>query len=920
MTSYQYDDAPAAPLGLYNIDTDEQMPLYFIDIKVDVIDQFAKVKLTHKYFNPTTNVLNTIFKFPKGLYQVFDGLTVEMNGKTLIGLVGKKENIERKFQYENSIGNTVVKTETVQSPKYTNSFDLLVTTIGNILPGESISLTFSFDQKLDISLNKRFSLMLPLILTPKFVPTSTIRNLINKYVFEGKVDRKTLRAIKQCSDIKYIREGSELYYQYDVNVNIHSTFPIRKVETKNILPTVIIQPDEYNAKVSLDRYNINIPNEDFEIVYEIDQEYLKQPKLLLTKHPKFKDDYAFWYSFSPSEIVQKHMPNLDETIDNFQGNFVFCIDRSGSMSGSRIALAKESLLYFIRSLPDTNSNFDIISFGTKYQAMFGSFVPINERNTEIAICNIEQFNADMGCTNLKEALEHIRDISMKSTLKTRVFVITDGALFDTRECLDLIEETVNLLDIRYFSLGIGNGCDENLVRGIGQRGFGDSEFSKNEIDMTDKVIYLLESSMNIYLTNFKISLKNTPPLFFSNINSNEYTKPLQPINKQINIFGILPKEYVNNNTIECNFSIVNHSDVNISNKVTFDCSQAQLSDILHKIIIGTYYPNAIEQCLKYQILGFDTSFYCLVKENNLTEEELIKKHIEEIKNIPEKFTFYTNRQHSPIIGLYIKTLAGKEFPIPMEPSDTIEEIKKIIEGIEGIPADQQRLIHKGRQLEDNRTLADYNIHRNEVLNLVLRLRGGGDPQVNLVIPIVIDGVKSDKKYNIGSMIKFREMTYEKLRADIAELMKIKEQEYDFLDGEEYLTNKIGSLGYRNIKEIKLIKKINSDNVPIEDKLIKNLRTNGLWEVNEKNLYLINLTKKGWEEFVNRNKDFLSSIVKTMDEKVLLNMYIINFITTKYKEKLARFKLILKKTENAIKKMNSSYSKVIQNQFNEKFKL
>ena len=148
MTSYQYDDAPAAPLGLYNIDTDEQMPLYFIDIKVDVIDQFAKVKLTHKYFNPTTNVLNTIFKFPKGLYQVFDGLTVEMNGKTLIGLVGKKENIERKFQYENSIGNTVVKTETVQSPKYTNSFDLLVTTIGNILPGESISLTFSFDQNL----------------------------------------------------------------------------------------------------------------------------------------------------------------------------------------------------------------------------------------------------------------------------------------------------------------------------------------------------------------------------------------------------------------------------------------------------------------------------------------------------------------------------------------------------------------------------------------------------------------------------------------------------------------------------------------------------------------------------------------------------------------------------------------------------
>lgn len=73
MTSYE--DFATAPLGLYNTDTDEQMPLYFIDISVDVVDQFAKVKLTHKYFNPTDTVMNTTFKFPKGLYQVFDGLT-----------------------------------------------------------------------------------------------------------------------------------------------------------------------------------------------------------------------------------------------------------------------------------------------------------------------------------------------------------------------------------------------------------------------------------------------------------------------------------------------------------------------------------------------------------------------------------------------------------------------------------------------------------------------------------------------------------------------------------------------------------------------------------------------------------------------------------------------------------------------------
>ena len=58
----------------------------------------------------------------------------------------------------------------------------------------------------------------------------------------------------------------------------------------------------------------------------------------------------------------------------------------------------------------------------------------------------------------------------------------------------------------------------------------------------------------------------------------------------------------------------------------------------------------------------------------------------------------------------------------------------------------------------------------------------------------------------------------------------------------------------------------------------------------------------------------------MDEKVLLNMYIIFFITMNFKSKLARFKLILEKTEKAIKKISSSYSKEIQTQFHEKFKL
>ncbi|XP_036389932.1 von Willebrand factor A domain-containing protein 5B1 [Megalops cyprinoides] len=184
-----------------------------------------------------------------------------------------------------------------------------------------------------------------------------------------------------------------------------------------------------------------------------------------------------------------------------QGEFIFLIDRSGSMSGVNISRVKDAMVVILKSLVPA-CLFNIIGFGSTFKTLFPTSQSYGEETLAVACEHIKKIRADMGGTNILGPLNWILRQPLYRGYPRLLFLLTDGAVSNTGKVIELVRSHARFT--RCYSFGIGQSACRRLVIGLSTVSNGTAEFLAEGERLQPKMIKSLKKSMSPVLSDISI--------------------------------------------------------------------------------------------------------------------------------------------------------------------------------------------------------------------------------------------------------------------------------------------------------------------------------------------------------------------------------------------------------------------------------
>nr|XP_020441224.1 von Willebrand factor A domain-containing protein 5B1 isoform X2 [Monopterus albus] len=195
------------------------------------------------------------------------------------------------------------------------------------------------------------------------------------------------------------------------------------------------------------------------------------------------------------------LKSISSDLKKVHGEFIFLIDRSGSMSGVNINRVKDAMVVILKSLVP-GCLFNIIGFGSTFKSLFTTSQDYEEEALALACEYVRKLRADMGGTNILAPLNWILRQPMFSGHPRLLFLLTDGAVSNTGKVIALVRSHARY--IRCFTFGIGQKTCRRLVQGLATVSKGTAEFLADGERLQPKMIKSLKKTMSPVLSDISI--------------------------------------------------------------------------------------------------------------------------------------------------------------------------------------------------------------------------------------------------------------------------------------------------------------------------------------------------------------------------------------------------------------------------------
>ncbi|KAJ7584986.1 von Willebrand factor type A domain-containing protein, partial [Mycena floridula] len=445
-------------LGYYVNHQIVSLPLLDVNATVSIKDLAAQVKLVQAFTNEAAISVDAMYSFPVPARAAVSGFTlIKEDGTRVLGIV--QEKAEAQKTYDDAVSEGKLASLMVQQTP-----DVFQVSVGNILAKEKVTIELVYSTELtEDEDNDSIRFHLPAHIGTRYGQAPS-----------GYRQPQTL-------DIH-------------VAISVESLSPIRKISCPSHSVSVELGPDPTTASnLPFSNYaRVSLASDsalDKDFVLAVEATGLDSPRCLAEVHPTNET-----IGMALTLVPKFHLP------DPITQEFIFLVDRSGSMQGSRMAAARKALVIMLRSLPRKNTFFQIVSFGSRSSALWSQGSRLYDQETlDEATRHVDSMEADFGGTEIRAGLEMSFEKRM-SDRPTSVFLLTDGDAWDLNGVLDTVKAKVEAVQsksayLRVFTFGIGDSASTAMCEGIARAGNGASMMvGEKEATMTGKITRLVKAA------------------------------------------------------------------------------------------------------------------------------------------------------------------------------------------------------------------------------------------------------------------------------------------------------------------------------------------------------------------------------------------------------------------------------------------